>query len=70
MPPHLFEMLGKRAWKVREFFQNMVYDMNPEVTFLKTLGLNEWVRFANKLHEGQTSVDYENERPVCFIRLF
>ena len=37
-----------------------------EETFLKKLSLNEWIRLTDKLREGQTSVDYENERPVCF----
>lgn len=38
-----------------------------EVTFLKKLSLNEWIRLTNKLHEGQISVDYENERPIFFL---
>ena len=37
-----------------------------EVTFLKKLSLNEWIRLTDKLCEGQISVDYENERPIFF----
>lgn len=37
-----------------------------EVTFLKKLSLNEWIRLTDKLREGQISVDYENERPIFF----